>query len=96
MPRYFPSELLAATIGGGGWGGGRQRGKKKCSFSFSRVGVKTIKLFQFLLGRQYDSEMVFDRGLRPIWLEREGEGVGVGVGEDAVWPRKYLNSQTGS
>lgn len=34
---------------------------KKCSLSFSRVGVKTIKLFQFLLGRQYDSEMVFDR-----------------------------------
>lgn len=67
MPRYFPSEFLAATIGEGG-------GQKKWSFSFSRVGVKTIKLFQFLLGRQYDSEMVFDRKALRVETHLAGTG----------------------
>lgn len=94
MPRYFPSELLAVTIGRGG--GGDQ---KKCSFSFSRAGVKTIKLVQFLLGRQYDSEMVSDRKALRVETHLAGTG-GVGGGgggePNVVRPRKYLNSQTGS
>lgn len=72
MPRYFPSERRVATS--------REEEGKKCSFSFSRVGVKTIKPSNSCLAVDMTAKWFLTErhlGLRPIWLE-QGRGAKCG------------------